>query len=642
MDIKDIKLKKGMSREEVNELICEWILLEDNIYMGDSYHHKWRCKCGEEIEDRVFSNIKHNQIKCKICRYNEREKRYKFKIEENKGYKYIRSFRKGDLLPNGKILTGTPHIQVEHQYCEHTYTINASSFINDNQRCPNCCQEYENSFAHHIEVELEESLEKYWDFENNTVNPYHIYKNYEKTKVWIKCISDEANELNGLLKKEYHESYDILCSDFISGKRCPYCSSRRINYYDSFGYYHIKMTHINFIDRYWSSKNTINPFNISPRSAKKVILICQNKDYHDEYTIGADSFMIASRKGNNGCPYCSSKKIHKLDSLGTLYPYISDMICDEVDVFSIAPYSREKVYVKCPDCKEIQSKKIKITNLVSVGKISCEYCSDGISIPEKFIANILKDLNVEFESQKLFEWSRNINNVNYRNQDTKIYDIYINKYHTIIELHGRQHYEECSLTSRTLAEEQENDELKKDLALRNGIVNYMVIDCHYSEFNYIYINIQNQLEKYFDLHNVDFKKIWGESQTSLCVKAWEMWNKGLDIDQISKDLNLSTTTIRTYLNRGKEIEKCSYDGGLVKRKYHNPYKLKLTKDNVTYKCFDSISSLCRELEISRWFYDKLIKSNDNTIDKRYFCNYPNDSPIFKYHGYKIEYIDLDN
>ena len=34
MSIKDIKLRKGMSRDEVNNLIGEWLTLEDDIYLG--------------------------------------------------------------------------------------------------------------------------------------------------------------------------------------------------------------------------------------------------------------------------------------------------------------------------------------------------------------------------------------------------------------------------------------------------------------------------------------------------------------------------------------------------------------------------------------------------------------------------------
>ncbi len=52
MSIKDIKLRKGMSRDEVNNLIGEWLTLEDDIYLGARHKHKWRCECDNVFERR--------------------------------------------------------------------------------------------------------------------------------------------------------------------------------------------------------------------------------------------------------------------------------------------------------------------------------------------------------------------------------------------------------------------------------------------------------------------------------------------------------------------------------------------------------------------------------------------------------------
>ena len=42
-------------------------------------------------------------------------------------------------------------------------------------KCRYCCNKYENSYAYHIQIELNEPLEKYWDFEKNTLNlPEHL------------------------------------------------------------------------------------------------------------------------------------------------------------------------------------------------------------------------------------------------------------------------------------------------------------------------------------------------------------------------------------------------------------------------------------------------------------------------------------
>ena len=102
--------------------------------------------------------------------------------------------------------------------------------------------------------------------------------------------------------------------------------------------------------------------------------------------------------------------------------------------------------------------------------------SDGISIPEKFMWNVLKELNIEFKTQlnkKDFDWCQNYK-----------YDFYIPSLNMVIETHGRQHYEKSD-RGRTLEEEQLNDKLKKELALNNNIKNYIIVDCRKSELEWL-------------------------------------------------------------------------------------------------------------------------------------------------------------
>ena len=35
--------------------------------------------------------------------------------------------------------------------------------------------------------------------------------------------------------------------------------------------------------------------------------------------------------------------------------------------------------------------------------MTCRKCSDGISYPEKFLYSILEQLNIDFETQKIFD-----------------------------------------------------------------------------------------------------------------------------------------------------------------------------------------------------------------------------------------------
>ncbi len=286
--IKDVYIKKGMMCRDVNLMIGYWGELYDDIYLGNNYPHKWRCKCGEIISDKTWSTIRSsNDIKCIKCKHEEQEQRYKYEVEKDGEYEYIRSYRKGDVLPNGKVVKVSPYIQVKHKYCEKIYEVTANSFINERNRCGKCCGSYENSFAHHIEVELGEPLKKYWDFEKNTVNPYHIHKNYTKNKVWFKCT-----------KTNYHGSYQLSCHAFVSSKsRCNFChtsqKNAKVHPIDSFGGTNLYAVQL------WSPENKISPFKIFRNDEREYKFICNecgNKFYRKVASIHRHKSVV--------CPQC--------------------------------------------------------------------------------------------------------------------------------------------------------------------------------------------------------------------------------------------------------------------------------------------------------------------------------------------------
>lgn len=120
-----------------------------------------------------------------------------------------------------------------------------------------------------------------------------------------------------MIKKDYHGSYKLTCNKFYNKRRCPYCKSKKVHINDSFAQYHIDNTDKNFLEKYWSDKNTLNPFELSFRSGKKVWVKCQNKDYHYDYEVTCDDFTKGAR-----CPACvkAVHKTHPFDSFGVLYP----------------------------------------------------------------------------------------------------------------------------------------------------------------------------------------------------------------------------------------------------------------------------------------------------------------------------------
>ncbi|MFF3102995.1 hypothetical protein [Viridibacillus arvi] len=241
-------------------------------------------------------------------------------------------------------------------------------------------------------------------------------------------------------------------------------------------------------------------------------------------------------------------------SVKFLYPEISNLIhldsyhnlVDEKLKATIHANSGKKFYFKCKNCEEISDKCLTLASIVNKG-YSCKYCSDGISIPEKFVINLLTDLDVQFEFHKSFKWSKK-----------KVYDFYIPSLNLIIETHGIQHYEDSPRSTRTFEDEVENDRQKQALALANKI-DYLVIDCRNSTLDWIKENCINILGNLFALKDTDWIKIWTESQYSYIKKSWNLWDSGKSLKQIAEVLKLAPATIRRYLNLGYEVNKCTYN-----------------------------------------------------------------------------------
>ena len=342
-----------------------------------------------------------------------------------------------------------------------------------------------------------------------------------------------------------------------------------IKYEKSIAYYIEVELGLNLDDIWNWEMNKINPKEISYGNDKYIWVYCQNHDYHnfDEYgnKIG---YKIRCADFHNGkrCGYCNSfasHKVHWKDSLAYIYPNIAEMIAIKEnnltfkDCYNISCHSGKKFYFKCNKCNSISNKKYTLSQITTYG-YPCKYCSDGISIPNKFIANILNQLNIDF----ITELSKSENKwCGYFR-----YDFYLPKYNMIIEANGLQHYEESN-RGKSLFEEQMNDLFKYKCA-KNHVNNYIVIDCRYSTLEWLKENIIKELGSYFDLSNINWELAWKESQNSLCIKAWEIYENGIqNTKEISSILNLHQSTVISYLKRGNKCNMCSYNPKKGARKY---------------------------------------------------------------------------
>lgn len=351
--------------------------------------------------------------------------------------------------------------------------------------------------------------------------------------------------------------------------------------------------------------------------------------FQNDYWIEESSLL----NNNNGCACCNSNIVVKgINDMWTTNPDLARLLVNPEDGYKYTQNSSIFIDWKCSICGNII--KNKQINKICQTKLSCPNCSDGISYPEKIIYNVLNQLNKNFVYQltkKRMKWV-----------NTYRYDFYFeyNNEKYIIEAHGLQHYKEGFVKIKTpkhiktLAEEQKNDKLKKELALINNIKeeNYIVIDCRYSELEYIKNNIlHSNLNKIFDLSKIDWLKCHEFSCKSRVKEACNLWNNKKDIIDICKILKLSKGTIIKYLQQGNTLNWCSYNPKEEIIKSHkktnkNGKRVEVFKDNISLGLFDSCSELSRQSQ--ELFGIKLLESGISAVCRKKYNTYKNF--IFKY------------
>ena len=381
--------------------------------------------------------------------YNEEHKR---RVESRgDGYTYIGSYHWNEVTIDGK--KSKCHIRIKCPYCGEEYDITLGHF-DRGDNCLSCCNSYEESFAYYIQMELKEPLNKYWDWEKNNqlgINPYCI-KTQSNKKVYIKCD-----------KVDYHESYLIMISNFYNGRRCPYCNGKKVHPKDSFGQWLIDTYGNDAIEKYWSSKNKINPFNITPQSGKKVWLLCQEYEYHNDN--GGYEIRLADFYNGNKCPYCASKKVHSKDSFGVLCPekakYWSKN--NKKLPYEVTPYSNIKYKFICENCGSEFERSLAILNQTDTGVFCRECNSSQLEIKTK---DILVKYNVKYNIQVEYNGLIGLGNGNLS------YDFYLPDYNLLIECQGEQHkrfVKGFHETKKDFEKQLEHDKRKREYAKEHNI-----------------------------------------------------------------------------------------------------------------------------------------------------------------------------
>lgn len=428
-----------------------------------------------------------------------------------------------------------------------------------------------------------------------------IFKVKKGTKILVKVLDLPMNscmlvtkvcDICGVHIKNQPYQAIIKSRNQSDGKdRCRKCGRSRaviaryanVKYENSLEYFAIENSKRYLLKEY-SYKNKYKANEISKGSNLKAIWNCQL--CKNEYNMEISNKTVL----NYGCPYCSGYRVNETNCLWTTHPEIAKLLFDKSEGFRVTHGSDKKLKFLCEECNHVSDKAI---NKVKKYGFSCSNCSDGISYPEKFMSNLLRQLNIDFEVQKTFDWSKN-----------KRYDFYIKSLNLIIETHGVQHYKE-SLRGRTLKEEQENDLFKKTIAESKLSLNYIEIDCRISSVEYIKNNImRSKLSVLIDFSKINWLNCHEWACSSLVKKSCDMWNLGIPIKEIACQLKINSTTVRKYLKQGNILNWCKYDVISIKKESaknaytkHQRKIIQLDNNFTCLKEWNSISLAQNELAV---------------------------------------------
>lgn len=343
---------------------------------------------------------------------------------------------------------------------------------------------------------------------------------------------------------------------------------------------------------------------------------CKSGEFEHEYWT-QESGLIRG----NGCSCCCT-------SSQIVVPEINSIVANKETHWMI-PYfqggydeakkytskSEKSVYPICPDCGRVKNKQMQICNMYNSHAIGCS-CSDGKKYPEKFMTNVLEQINIEYITEYKAGWCK----YKLKNKTkTGRYDFYIPFKNLVIETDGKQH--KIDTTWSTKEEQIQNDKYKDKLAKEHG-VKVIRIDCEFSQLDFIKNNILNsELNNMFDLSNIDWNKCEEFALSNLCKKACEIKrdNPEMTTTEIGKIIKRNRNIVAGYLKKGSKLNWCHYNAkeeiernnSNKRRGIINCKTVEIFKEGISLGIFESASELERKSE--ELFNIKLIHGSISAV-----------------------------
>lgn len=166
------------------------------------------------------------------------------------------------------------------------------------------------------------------------------------------------------------------------------------------------------------------------------------------------SWMVESNligKKEQGCSCCVGRTVVEgINDISTTNPELVKYFQNPEHSKEFTKSSHEKIYPICPDCGRIKDKKVSIDSIYKTHSIGCS-CSDGKSYNEKFMFNVLEQLNIPFETEFTSDWCK----YEYKNKIRQgrydfLFELNNKKY--IVETDGRWHKSDNKMNGQTKEE----------------------------------------------------------------------------------------------------------------------------------------------------------------------------------------------
>ncbi len=341
----------------------------------------WKCKCGHEWQAVINSRQTRGCPKCSAA--SAISKRNHIELEKSFGHLFPELAKEWHIVKNPDLspfeVSPGSNKRVWWQ-CQKGNDHEWEASIRSRGKGSGCpvCSKQKVVFSNCLAT-LNPELAKEWHPTNNgSFTPNDVTPG-SYVKAWWKC------------EKGDDHVWESTIANRSSGKGCPICLGRIVVKSNC-----LATVNPDLAKEWHPTKNgDLTPFEVTPRSGKKVWWKCDKGDDHEWETT------VLSRNSGSGCPYCSGRFSDKHNNVGISNPEIlkewHPTKNGNLKPSDFRPISGKKVWWKCPKGDDHEWQSIIANRVKGNG---CPVCSGRKTVESNCLAKLNPELAKEWHSTK--------------------------------------------------------------------------------------------------------------------------------------------------------------------------------------------------------------------------------------------------